>query len=107
MGDEAARKETAKRHIVQAYEAAAAQLAGRPLEDHDPVENPRKAMNFFIKMLADLGSEEEAARLLGLTEDELTAARNAWYEARIRAIEEQAPKRVRNRVRGLPWPPPS
>jgi hypothetical protein len=41
------------------------------------------------------GAKERAgtdrAAIAGLTEDELTAAGNAWYETRLRAIEEHPP----------------
>ena len=104
-GDEAARRETAKRHIVRAYEAAAAQAAGQPLEGHDLVENPRRAMTFFVNALAGLASEEEVARLLGLTADEVTTARNAWYDARVRAMEEHPSWRSRNRFLRRSWRP--
>jgi hypothetical protein len=105
-GDEAARRETAKRHIVRAYEAAAAQAAGQPLDGHDLVENPRKAMTFFINALAGLASEEEVGRLLGLTEDEVSAARHAWYDARVRALEEHPSRRARSPLRRRSWRPP-
>ena len=106
-GDEAARKETAKRHIVQAYEAAAAQAAGQPLENHEFVGGSPEAMNIFIDMLANLDSEEEAARLLGLTSDQVTAARDAAHEFRLRTVAEHLPERMRERVRKLPRRPPS
>jgi hypothetical protein len=109
--DEATRKETLKQHLVQAYEAAAAQAAGLPPEDHLPMENPREVMNLFANRLADLGSEEEAAHLLGLTADQVTAARNAAREFHLRRIVEHLPerkrKRVEKRLRKMPWPPPS
>jgi hypothetical protein len=117
--DEAARKEKVKQRLVQAYEAAAAQAAGRPLEDHLPMENPRElpmenpreVMYLFANRLADLGTEEEAAHLLGLTADQVTAARNAAREFHLRRIVEHLPerkrKRVEKRLRKMPWPPPS
>jgi hypothetical protein len=108
-GGEAARKEATKRRLVRAYETAAAQVAGQPLENAF-VPNPREAMKFFVEMLAQVGSEEEAARLLGLTADEVTAVRDEMHELRFRRIEEHLPerviKRLRKRSHKQPWPPP-
>ena len=70
---------------MQAYEAAAAQAAERPLPDQEPGENPRVAMNFLVDLLATWESVPEAARLLGLTAAEVTAARDAADEFRIAA----------------------
>ena len=70
---------------MQAYEAAAAQAAERPLPDQEPGENPRVAMNFLVDLLAKWESVPEAARLLGLTAAEVTAARDAADEFRIAA----------------------
>jgi hypothetical protein len=44
------------------------------------MEDPRRAMNLFVDLLAQTESDEEAARLLGLTDAQVTAARDAWQE---------------------------
>jgi hypothetical protein len=109
--DEATRRQRVKQRLVQAYEAAAAEAAGRPLEDHLPVEGPREVMNLLANTLAELGSEEEAARLLGLTAGQVSAARDAAREFHLRRIVEHLPqrqrKRLEKRLRKKPWPPPS
>jgi hypothetical protein len=108
-GDEAARKERAKQALVLGYQAAAAQVAGRPTENTF-VPSPREAMNAIVDFLANVGSEEEAARLLGLTRDEVTAARREMHQFRLRLSVEHFPEhkreRMLRRLRKMPWPPP-
>jgi hypothetical protein len=77
MGDEAARKERVKGDLVKAYEAAATQAVGRPIDPDIALESPRDAMNIIIDMLANMDSDAEAARLLGLMDAQVAAARNA------------------------------
>lgn len=72
--------------LVQAYEAAAAQAVERPLPNLEALDNPRLAMNFIVDSLARSESEAEAARLLGLPDAEVAAARNAADEFRIAAM---------------------
>ena len=66
--------------LVQGYRVAAAQAGGRPLPGQPAMEDPRRAMNFFVDFLARRESDEEATRLLGLTDAQVTAARDAWQE---------------------------
>jgi len=67
--------------LLQGYKVAAAQADGRPLPGQPAMEDPRRAMNFFVDLLARRESDEEAARLLGLTDAQVTAARDGWQEA--------------------------
>lgn len=66
--------------LMQGYRVAAAQADGRPLPGQPAMEDPRRAMNLFVYLLAQTESDEEAARLLGLTDAQVTAARDAWQE---------------------------
>jgi hypothetical protein len=98
MLDDAARKEGSKRRLVQGYRAAA-QAAGEPSDFHTSLESPQEAMNFMIDVLATLGSDAEAARLLGLTDDQVAAARNAAEGYRRHLIGEQHLRVLRDRRR--------
>jgi hypothetical protein len=83
------RRPTRTESLVRAYKAAAAQAAGRRPSDHEPLGDPRLAMNFLVDLLAGWESDAEAARLLGLTDAEVAAARNAADEFRIAAMLDQ------------------
>jgi len=82
-GDEATRKERLKGLLAQAYEAAAAQVAGLPMPSNIHVDNPQQAMLFIVDKLARMDSGAEAARLLGLTGTEIAEARDAALENRL------------------------
>ena len=83
---EQARRRTAPADgLVQGYRVAAAQAGGRPLPGQPAMEDPRRAMSFFVDFVARRESDEEAARLLGLTGAQVTAARDAWQEVVIAA----------------------
>lgn len=68
----------AKRHYVQVYEAAAAQVDGRPpphqITFHGP---PQVLMKFAVIRLVTRFSAAEAARLLRLTETQVSAIAGA------------------------------
>ena len=51
--------------LVQGYRVAAAEADGRPLPGQPTMEDPRRAMNFFVDFLARRESDQEATRLLG------------------------------------------
>jgi hypothetical protein len=78
--EEARRRIAPPDGLVQGYRVAAAQADGRPLPGQPTMEDPRRAMNFFVDFLARRESDEEATRLLGLTDAQVTAARDAWQE---------------------------
>jgi hypothetical protein len=64
-----------KRELVEVYEAAAAQLAGQTSPHHVTFEGPpQETMEFIVFYLATRYSGTEAARLVGLTETQVSAA---------------------------------
>jgi hypothetical protein len=88
-----------KRHYVEVYEAAAAQAAGQPSPHHITFDGPpQKMMEFAVYHLAARYSEAEAARLLGLTEKQVSAA--VWT---MRKVDRY--RRLRYLTEG--WPPES
>lgn len=87
-----------KKSLVKLYQAAAAQAAGQP-SPHEDVEfdgAPRQAMDFAVGFLAARFSLAEAARLLGLTEAQVSSAiqihgSSGRWRRQHRGDEQQAP----------------
>jgi hypothetical protein len=83
---EDAKADRLRRKLVRAYEAAAAQADGRSADPDTALENPRLTVSVIVDILAKSASNTEAARLLGLTEAEVAAARSTAHEARGTAL---------------------
>lgn len=88
-----------KRRFVRLYEAAAAMAAGQPSPHHVEFDGPpQKVMELAVFCLASRYSDAEAARLLGLTEEQVSAA--VWTMRGVNRF-----RRLRHLTKA--WPPES
>jgi hypothetical protein len=86
-----------KRRFVALYEAAAAKAAGQPAPHHIDFDGPPQTMmEFAVFHLASRYSNAEAARLLGLTEEQVSAA--VWTMRGVNRF-----RRLRHLTKA--WPP--
>jgi len=94
------RQELSKRGLVRTHQAAAAQAAGQPPSDDVTFSlPPQEMMDFVVLQLALRYSDAEAARLLGLTDAQVTVAKKAGlHHIAARAKRERAQARHRDRA---------